>query len=163
MKFVPVSLKMANEFVEALHRHHRKTSGHKFSIGCEVNDKLVGVCIVGRPLSRYLDDGWTLEVLRLCTDGTKNACSFLYYRAARIAREMGYTKIITYILQEEDGTSLKASGWECETDNAGGGEWNCPARPRVMVEQQMSLFPQMEKYPTGKKKRYCKVLSGGGA
>ena len=95
--------------------------GDKFRVGVSDGDKLVGVAQVGRPVSRYLDDGQTLEVIRCCTDGTKNACSFLYSRCARIAEEMGYKKIITYILASELGSSLKASGWHCETDNAGGG------------------------------------------
>lgn len=84
LSIIPISLKEANNFVEELHRHHSKVQGHKFSIGCKDGDKLVGVCIVGRPVSRYLDDGNTLEVTRLCTDGTYNACSILYGRAARI-------------------------------------------------------------------------------
>ena len=75
LELVPVSLKEANAFVERFHRHHKPVTGHKFSIGAAVNGEIVGVAIVGRPVSRYLDDGWTLEVNRLCTDGTRNACS----------------------------------------------------------------------------------------
>lgn len=156
----PVSLKQANEFVENLHRHHRKTQGHKFSEGCfDENDVLHGVAIVGRPVSRFLDDGCTLEVTRLCTDGTFNACSILYSRCAKIAKEMGYTKIITYILEEEQGTSLKASGWTLEENNVGGGSWDdCSRREDKRNFQQISLFEEREKYPIGKKKRYCKIL-----
>lgn len=157
LQITPISLKTANAFVEELHRHHSKAQGHKFSIGVMDGDKLVGVCIVGRPVSRYLDDGNTLEVTRLCTDGTYNACSILYSRAARIAKDMGYSKIITYILQSESGTSLKASGWICEGE-AGGGNWSVPSRPRELVPTQMSLFPQKEKYPTEKKVRWSKDL-----
>ena len=112
LKLAPVSLKEANYFVEHHHRHHKPVVGHKFSIGCTENGKLVGVAIVGRPVSRYLDDGWTLEVNRMCTDGTRNACSFLYGAAARAAKAMGYKKLITYILDTEDGTSLRAAGWK---------------------------------------------------
>ena len=79
----PMSLADANRFVAEHHRHHKPVRGHKFSLGCMANGRLVGVAIVGRPVSRYLDDGLTLEVNRLCTDGTKNACSFLYGAAAR--------------------------------------------------------------------------------
>lgn len=153
----PVSLKTANCFVEENHRYHSKVQGHKFSIGAYSNDKLVGVCIVGRPVSRYLDDGKTLEITRLCTDGTKNICSMLYSRAAKIAKYMGYEKIITYILQSENGISLKASGWKCEGE-AGGGNWNCPSCPREIMENQLSLFPQKEKYPTERKWRWSKTL-----
>ena len=130
LKIKPISLKEANVFVSNMHRHHTKVQGHKFSIAVYDDDKLVGVCIVVRPVSRYLDDGSILGVTRLCTDGTKNACSILYARAARIAKDMGYKKIITYILQSERGTSLKASGWMLENEDAGGGNWNVPSRPR---------------------------------
>lgn len=157
LRIVPISLKTANAFVEELHRHHSKVQGHKFSIGVMKEEKLVGVCIVGRPVSRYLDNGNTLEVTRLCTDGTYNACSILYARAAKIAKDMGYAKIITYILQSESGTSLKASGWICEGE-AGGGNWSVPSRPRELIPAQMSLFPQKEKYPTEKKVRWSKDL-----
>lgn len=157
----PISLKDANAYVENNHRHHRKATGHKYSLGVYDGDKLHGVAIVGRPLSRFLDDGETLEVLRLCTDGTYNACSILYARCARVAKDMGYQKIITYILEEEQGTSLKASGWKCEEENVGGGSWeNCTRREDDRNYQQMSLFEQRPKYPIGKKKRYSKILGG---
>lgn len=157
LSIIPISLKKANEFVEELHRHHSKVQGHKFSIGAMNGERLVGVCVVGRPVSRYLDDGNTLEVRRLCTDGTYNACSILYSRAARIAKDMGYSKIITYILQSESGISLKASGWQCEGE-VGGGNWSVPSRPRELIPKQLSLFPQKEKYPTDKKVRWSKDL-----
>ena len=86
----PVSLKEANAFVAEHHRHHKPVVGHKFSIACTDGEKIVGVAIVGRPVARYLDDGWTLEVNRCCTDGTRNACSMLYAAAWRAARAMGY-------------------------------------------------------------------------
>lgn len=108
----PVSLAEANAFVAEHHRHHKPVVGHKFSIGCTDGEKIVGVAIVGRPVARYLDDGWTLEVNRCCTDGTRNACSILYAAAWRAARAMGYHKLITYILDTEPGTSLKAAGWK---------------------------------------------------
>lgn len=83
LEIVPITLKEANAFVERYHRHHKPVTGHKFSIACGdiMRDEIVGVAIVGRPVSRYLDDGWTLEVNRLCTDGTKDACSMLYAAA----------------------------------------------------------------------------------
>lgn len=118
----PVSLAQANAFIIDNHRHHDKVQGHKFSEGVYEGDKLVGVAVVGRPVSRHLDDGKTLEVTRLCTDGTYNACSILYARCSRIARDMGYKKIITYILDSENGTSLKASGWHLDAKDVGGGK-----------------------------------------
>ena len=113
LTLTPVSLAEANAFVAQHHRHHKPVTGHKFSIGCTAEGRLVGVAIVGRPVSRYLDNGLTLEVNRLCTDGTKNACSMLYAAAWRAARAMGYQKIITYTLDTENGASLRAAGWTC--------------------------------------------------
>lgn len=145
IKAVPLELKQANDFVDAFHRHHQPVIRDKFRIGATINGELVGVVQVARPKARMLDDGGTVEVVRLCTDGTKDVCSFLYARAARIAKEMGYDRIITYILESESGTSLKASGWnyECMTD---GGSWNRPSRERV------------DKVPICRKKRYAKNL-----
>lgn len=125
----PVSLKDANAFVAELHRHHKPVPGHKFSIGVHDGEQLRGVAIIGRPVARMLDNGMTLEVNRVCTDGCPNACSALYGAARRIAKEMGYARLITYTLPEEGGVSLRASGWVCEGE-AGGGNWNVPSRPR---------------------------------
>ena len=130
MTVVPLTLKCENDFVIQNHRHHGKVQGCKFCIGAvDEKGKLRGVAITGRPVSRYLDNGTTAEITRLCTDGFKNACSFLYAACARIAKEMGYTKIITYILITENGASLKAAGWS-EQGVCGGGNWNVKSRPR---------------------------------
>ena len=121
----PITLKEANNFVTQYHRHHKATVGHKFSISCvdtNDDDRLCGVAICGRSVSRVLDDGTVLEVNRLCTDGTYNACSKLYGACARIAKDMGYKKIITYILKSENGASLRASNYICEGE-AGGEVW----------------------------------------
>lgn len=112
-RLVHLELKQANEFVERLHRHHKRIQGHRFSLGVEKDGKLVGVCIVGRPVGGQHQHDW-LEVTRLCTDGTRNACSFLYGAAARAGKALGYDRIQTYILQEENGASLKASNWTFE-------------------------------------------------
>ena len=114
LTLTPINLKTANAFVQQYHRHHKPTRGHKFSIGVSEDGTLVGVAICGRPVARRLDDGYTLEVNRLCTDGTPNACSILYAAAYRAARAMGYNKVITYILDTENGSSLKAAGYTCE-------------------------------------------------
>ena len=129
IRAVPLTQRQANAFVEALHRHHPPARGDIYRIGAEKNGELVGVVQVGRPVARGLDDGTTCEVIRLCTDGTRDVCSFLYARAARIAREMGYTKIVTYILATEPGTSLRAAGWYMAAA-VRGREWNCQSRPR---------------------------------
>lgn len=129
MEAVPLHLKEANEFVEKHHRHNRPTVGGKFALGAALAHKLVGVAIAGRPVCRKLDDGKTLEILRVCTDGTPNACSFLYSRCAKIARLMGYTSVITYTLAAEGGASLRAIGAR-PTGPLDSHEWANPARPR---------------------------------
>lgn len=129
LELIPVELDDANAFVERLHRHHGEVVGHKFSLGAVLVGKLVGVVIVGRPVARGRDDGWTLEVTRNCTDGTRNACSFLYGAARRAVFALGYRKLGTYILASEDGTSLKAAGWRL-VGEVKGRSWSCQSRPR---------------------------------
>lgn len=119
----PIDYSNAATFVGIHHRHNKPPVGHKFSIGCyDSKGMLVGVCMVGRPIGRYLDDGETLEVNRCCTDGTKNACSMLYGAAQRAAQALGYKRIITYTLESENGSSLRASNWVCD-GQAGGTHW----------------------------------------
>ena len=162
MKAVPIELSAANAFVARLHRHHKPVHRDKFRVGCEDDNGILrGVIQVGRPVSRMLDDGKTIEVVRCCSDGTKNVCSFLYSRAARIAREMGYDRIITYILQSEHGTSLRASGWNLDSDNCGGGSWDVPSRPRNLYGEQSLFEDAKTKYPTERKQRWEKILQGG--
>ena len=147
MELVPVSLDIANRFVSLHHRHHKPVVGHKFSLGCERDGELVGVAIVGRPVARGNDDGATLEVTRLCVKPElRNVCSFLYAAAARATRALGYSRIVTYILHEEGGASLKAAGWSMESDWCGGGTWSCQSRPRE------------DKHPLGIKKRFGVAL-----
>lgn len=122
-EIIPISLKQANDYVTVYHRHHKAVRGCKFCIALIDKDKnIVGVAICGRPVSRHYDNGITLEINRLCTNGYKNACSRLYGACCRIAKEMGYKKIITYILESENGASLKASNFVCE-GQAGGKMW----------------------------------------
>ena len=139
LEICPMTLKEANAYVEQHHRHHGPVAGHKFSIGLSDGEKIVGVAIVGRPVSRHLDDGWTLEVNRLCTDGTRNACSMLYAAAWRAARSMGYKRLVTYILETENGASLRAAGWKC-VGQAGGLRWTGRRRPEVdLYPAQMKI------------------------
>lgn len=126
---VRVSLAEANDFVAAVHRHHKPVVGHLFSLGASLDGALVGVVIVGRPVSRMRDDGETAEVTRLCTDGAKNACSFLYGAAARAAFALGFKRIGTYTLPEEGGASLRGAGWKLLGER-GGGSWSRDSRPR---------------------------------
>ena len=128
----PLTLKEAMRFVEEKHRHHAPPVGGQFAIGVcrEGEDAPCGVAIVGRPVSRMLDDGWTVEVTRLCTDGTRNACSKLYRAAWRAARALGYERLVTYTLPEEGGSSLRGAGFRL-LGEAGGGKWGRDSRPRV--------------------------------
>ena len=132
LRITPINLDEANAFVEANHRHHKPVPGAKFCVAVSEDNDVVGVAIVGRPVSRHLDDGWTLEVNRCCTNGSKNACSMLYSSAWRAARAMGYQKLITYTLESEGGASLRGAGWQCigETNTKDQG-WNRSSRPRV--------------------------------
>jgi len=120
LRLIHVELTEANDFVSRLHRHHKSVVGHKFSLGADIDGQLVGVAIVGRPVARHRDDGETLEITRLCTDGTHNACSFLYGACARAAFALGYERIGTYTLQDEGGASLRAAGWRLLGERSGG-------------------------------------------
>lgn len=137
LELEPITLKEAKAFVNKHHRHNVAPVGHKFSIGLTDGKKLIGVVIVGRPIARYNQDGYTLEVYRNCVlEGYKNACSKLYAAAWRVARNLGYKRLITYTLVSEPGTSLKAAGWKVigQTQYKPKG-WNVPSRPRVMPER----------------------------
>lgn len=153
----PITLREANKYVAENHRHNLPVAGHKFSIAlyevCGGTDRLCGVAIAGRPVARRLDDGLTIEILRVCTDGTYNACSVLYGACARAARAMGYRRVVTYTLASEPGTSLKAAGFKFDGE-AGGLSWDVPSRPREV--SQMTLFGEERKYPNEKKVRWVK-------
>ena len=155
VKACAITLAEANAFVIANHRHHDAAIGHKWSIGVYKDNQLVGVAIVGRPTGRYLDDGKTLEVTRLCTDGTRNACSFLYAAAARRAKREGYSKIITFILQTETGVSLKAAGWHLEAAKCGKPFWNTQRYADKPVQE--TLFPKKVP-PKEYKQRWARLL-----
>ncbi len=126
----PISISDASAFVSEHHRHHRAPQGGLFAVAASQNGEIVAVAIVGRPVARMLQDGWTAEVIRLASNGVKNACSMLYGAAWRAARALGYKRLITYILDTEPGTTLKAAGWKL-VGNAGGGSWSRKERPRV--------------------------------
>jgi hypothetical protein len=133
MRAVPLTLAQANSLVSSLHRHHKPVRGHRYSIGAEKDGKMVGAVIIGRPVARMVSQYEVAEVTRLVTDGTKNACSFLYSRAAQAAQAMGFKKIQTYILEDEPGTSLRAAGWVCEGVTTGGDGWT--SRPNRRTDQ----------------------------
>ena len=130
LQLQPITYKEACDFIAEHHRHHIPPQGWKWGIAVNNGERVVGVVTVGRPVARAFDNGWTLEVTRCCTDGTRNACSMLYRAAWRAARAMGYRKLITYKLAEEGGASLRASGWRI-VGEVTGRSWSCPSRPRV--------------------------------
>ena len=125
-----IELSEANAFVAAYHRHHEPVTGHRFSLGVYDANKLCGVAIVGRPVARKINQHTIVEVTRLCTDGTRNACSILYGACARAAKALGYERIITYILCSENGASLRASGWTCVSKKCGGKQWTGERVPK---------------------------------
>ena len=125
LDLIPMTLSAAHVFVK---RHHRAAQGGLFAVGVQAADEVVGVAVVGRPIARMLSDGWTAEVTRCCTLGHKNACSMLYGACWRACRALGYRRLVTYVLSEEPGTTLSASGWKC-LGECGGGKWGRADRP----------------------------------
>ena len=131
LELMPISLAAANGFVAEHHRHHKPVRGHKFSLGCMVDGRLVGVAIVGRPVSRYLDDGLTLEVNRTCIAGdVPNGNSMLYSACWRATKALGYRRLITYTQQGESGASLRGAGWRVVAELAPRSGWDAPSRRR---------------------------------
>jgi hypothetical protein len=129
LTIVPVSLRTARAFIAWTHRHLNPPQGAKFAIGVNTeNGTLVGVATAGRPVARAFDDGFTIEITRLSTDGTPNACSALVGAAWRVARAMGYRRLITYTLASEPGTSLRAAGLRRVADRPAHSGWNTPSR-----------------------------------
>ena len=112
MRIRPTTISAAREFVGLHHRHSGPPTGGLFAAALETDDQLVGVVIVGRPIARALNDGWTAEIVRLCVIEQPNGCSMLYGAAARAAKALGYRRLITYTLDTESGISLRAAGWE---------------------------------------------------
>jgi hypothetical protein len=131
LRVIPCSVERAKEYVERTHRHHSASTSARYCVAVIDETGLVrGVAMVGRPVARLLDDGWTLEVNRVATDGCENACSALYGAARRIAGALGYSRLVTYIREDEPGTSLRAVGWTNE-GAIRARSWNMPGRPRV--------------------------------
>lgn len=132
LTITPITQREAFAFVSEHHRHHQPPRGSivQVAVACSEKEEVVGVAIVGRPVSRMLDDGWTAEVTRVATDGSRNACSKLYGAAWRAVRALGYRKLVTYTLPSEGGASLRGAGWTC-LGSAGGGSWARVDRPRV--------------------------------
>lgn len=150
LRIAPISLRAANAFVGRVHRHHGPVRGHRLSLSVvDEGGEVRGVAILGRPVARHLDGQGCIEVVRVATDGTPNACSMLYGAARRVAREMGYqpSQIITYTLAEESGTSLRAAGWHVDAETRGE-SWDRPSRART------------DRHPTGPKVRWSAGQGG---
>lgn len=132
LSVVPVDFAEACAFVRQHHRHHIPPVGHKAALAVADESGVRGVAILGRPVARHLDDGWTLEITRVATDGARNACSKLYGASWRLAQAMGYRRLITYTLKSESGASLRAVGWRCINATVREGQsWSVKSRPRV--------------------------------
>lgn len=133
-----LELSEANAFVRLVHRHHGPARGHRYSFGAlSLSSGIVGAAIVGRPVARGIPHRHVVEVLRCATNGHRNACSFLYSRAARIAAELGFRAVITYTLTEEEGASLRACGWWPEAlEPRASTLWDAPSRPREATKGQ---------------------------
>lgn len=130
LHIVPVSLDTANAFVALHHRHSEPVLRAKFYLGIlDQTGLLRGVAIIGRPVSRALDDTFTLEVNRCCTDGVPNGCSALYGAARKVAFDMGYQRLVTYTLPDEGGFSLRGAGWQ-KVHESKAHEWSNAKRPR---------------------------------
>lgn len=142
LTLLPISLKLANAFVRRYHRRLGPVRGHKFSIGAELDGALVGVVIVGRPNARGNQDGLTLEVTRLATDGVERTtvdrrgkmhtlpiCSFLYGAARRATFALGYQRLGTYIAKAEPGITMAAVRWRL-VGEVRGRSWDTQSRRR---------------------------------
>jgi hypothetical protein len=154
LTIVPLALEAAADMVDALHRHHKRPRGHKFSLGVvREGGALCGVAIVGRPVARCFDKWWCLEVTRVATDGTPNACSTLYGRIWRVAKESGYLRVITYTQEGESGASLRAVNWTPIAELRPRTGWDTPSRhredhgtdgvARILWEQRTKNAPEL--------------------
>jgi len=131
----PISRRCATEWVARYHRHLPKSPpGWLFGVGVYKDNRLVGVAFAGRPAARALQDGVTCEITRVCTDGTRNACSAAYGALRRAASALGYRRVVTYTRADEDAASVRASGF-VRDGCAGGGEWGRRGRVRVVQDQ----------------------------
>lgn len=131
LSLVPVSQRDAKAFCAMWHRHHQPPRGMKFAVGvADDSGTLRAVAITGRPVARLYDNGQTLEVTRVTSDGCPDACSMLYGACWRAAKALGYTRLVTYTQAGEPGTSLRAAGWRVVAERPAHPGWDRPSRPR---------------------------------
>lgn len=143
---IPITLREANAFVKNFHRHNKPVQGHKFCIGAMYNSTLVGVGVVGRPVSATLQDGVTAEVTRVCVvdHAPKNTCSFLYGRCWRIWQQMGGKRMVTYTLQTEPGSSLRGSGWKIMGETKPHDEWQKKTKRDGKIREWQPIYGQLK-------------------
>lgn len=120
LQVCPVTRDSLNAFIAEHHRHHDPVTGYRFGAGAVLDGKVVGVAAIGRPVARLTEQYFEAEVIRVATDGTRNACSFLYGVCSRLTRLLGFRRCFTAILDTEPGTSLKAAGWVYSHTTKGG-------------------------------------------
>ena len=149
LSVAPCSIQSAKELVGKWHRHNRPPVSGLFAVAARDSGKIVAVAIVGRPVARRLDDGETCEIIRLASDGTRNACSILYGACRAAAKALGYRRLYTYTLAEESGASLRAVGFIRDAELEPRETWSVPSRPRV----QSNLFGDQQR-PQGAKVRW---------
>lgn len=154
LRIVPATIKDAKVFVGMYHRHNRPPESGLFAVGLSDGESLVGVAIAGRPVARALQDGFTVEITRVCTLGHRNANSMMYGAILRAAKALGFRRAITYTLQAESSVSLRAAGFDLDAELAPRPSWNCPARPRTQVD----LFGN-DTRPPDAKRRWIKRLA----
>ena len=144
LELFPITIKDANNFVDQHHRHNNPVKiGYRFALGAVYDDDLVGVAMVGRPVARMLDDGFTAEVLRVCVldAAPKNTCSFLYGRCWRVWQQMGGKRMVTYTLQSESGSSLRGAGWKIMGEvSTRSNPWGSSSRKR----EHQSIYEQLK-------------------
>lgn len=138
LRVVLVSFRQASECVSRLHRHHKPSLSHRFSLGVlDADGFLRGGATVGRPVAKAFNPSEVLEINRVATDGCPNACSALYGGARREGMRRGFKRFVTYTLASESGASLRAAGFR-QVARVRAKRWSCPSRPRA-------AHPQLEK------------------
>ena len=131
-----IALADANDFIAHVHRHSAPVRGWKYGVSLWDEISIIGVVTVGRPVARNLDDGTTLEVTRLAllNNAPTDAASRLLGNAARIAKDLGYGRLVSYTLESETGGAYQASGWD-RTERVKSAQWNRPSRQRDLLDE----------------------------
>lgn len=131
----PLKRDEANAYVKEHHRHNAPVTGDLFRVGLRYGDEIVGVAMVGRPISKELQnrEPQTCELLRLCVrDGApRNAIRTLHGAVLRAAWALGYNRVITYTLASESGNTLRDAGYRTLGEKRKGRSWNTRSRPRI--------------------------------